>query len=220
MNYELSQGPHRTAAEGRCAMEWVAYIAGEEHSDSPACVSPVLRHFGMALNDYMSDEWRQKLRPYLARMIGTAGDGLDQERLYVLADWAVRTIAPIDLEGRGRVGDADRLRALPPVVGAASAASAASAAMRAVEAEWAWAPVRAAETAAKAVRAAEAETAAEAEWAAEAAARIALATATTVWATEAEVWRSALGVLDKLLPTELIDFPTEVNVRATEVCYA
>src|SRR5690242_21404680 len=73
--YHLSHGKHETASEGRCAMEWVAYIAGEPHTDQPVCVSPVLRSFGIALNDNWDDEQRQKLRPYLARCIGTAGDG-------------------------------------------------------------------------------------------------------------------------------------------------
>ena len=29
--YHLSKGAHRTAADGRCAMEWVAYLAHEPH---------------------------------------------------------------------------------------------------------------------------------------------------------------------------------------------
>jgi hypothetical protein len=79
-DYTLAKGAHNTPDDGRCAMEWVAYIAGEPHSDSPACVSPLLRDFGMSLNDRWDDEQRQKLRPYLARCIGTAGDGRDMER--------------------------------------------------------------------------------------------------------------------------------------------
>ena len=37
---------------------------------------------------------RQRLRPYLGRMIGTAGDGVDDARAWRCADWLVRTGAP------------------------------------------------------------------------------------------------------------------------------
>lgn len=115
-NYELSEGMHTDPSEGRCAMEWVAYIAGEEHSDHPVCVSPFLIRFGMALNDAMPHEQRQGLRPYLARMIGTNGDGLDRERAYLAADWAVRVVAPIALRAAWGHTLADRLASLPPIV--------------------------------------------------------------------------------------------------------
>src|SRR5581483_222147 len=74
--YLLAHGAHQTADEGRCAMEWVAYLAGEKHSDQPVCVSPVLRRYCISLNDRLGDDERQKLLPYLARTIGTAGDGM------------------------------------------------------------------------------------------------------------------------------------------------
>ncbi|MEO8967301.1 MAG: hypothetical protein ABI355_06855 [Solirubrobacteraceae bacterium] len=35
-DYRLEYGTHATAADGRCAMEWVAHLAGEPHSDQPA----------------------------------------------------------------------------------------------------------------------------------------------------------------------------------------
>ena len=50
-DYTLAYGTHATPEDGRCAMEWVSYIAGEPHSDQPGCVSPVLRAFCIALND-------------------------------------------------------------------------------------------------------------------------------------------------------------------------
>ena len=43
-DYTLAYGTH-PARGGRCAMEWVSHLAGEAHSDQPACVSPVLRAF-------------------------------------------------------------------------------------------------------------------------------------------------------------------------------
>jgi hypothetical protein len=67
-------------------MEWLSYLAGELHTDKPACVDPILRRFAIALNDNLDDEDRQRLRPYLARCIGTAGDGRSNERLRLLRE--------------------------------------------------------------------------------------------------------------------------------------
>ena len=89
--YFLSRGDHATAADGRCAMEWVSYLAGEPHSDAPVCVSPVLTRFCVSFNDALSDERRQKLRPYSARTIGTRGDGLDERRAWLATDWLIHS---------------------------------------------------------------------------------------------------------------------------------
>lgn len=92
-DYTLAYGTHATPDEGRCAMEWVSYLAGEPHGDDPACVSPVLRAFCTTLNDSLEDEPRQRLRPYLTRTIGTADDGLDAARSWMAMDWLIRTYA-------------------------------------------------------------------------------------------------------------------------------
>lgn len=83
-DYTLSNGPHDDPEDGRCAMEWVAFIAGEPHSDKPACVSPLVARFCVAANDISGDFQRQRLRPYLTRCIGTADDGFDAERKRIL----------------------------------------------------------------------------------------------------------------------------------------
>lgn len=112
-DYFLSKGAHTRALDGRCAMEWVAYLAGEEHSDKPGCVSPVLTRFCIALNDRLLDAERQKLRPYLARTIGTRGDGRDPERLELCRTWIRRTSLPRVLDAAGLTSRAERIRSLP-----------------------------------------------------------------------------------------------------------
>ena len=105
-DFTLSYGTHATPAEGRCAMEWVSYLAGEPHSDDPACVSPVLRAYCTTLNDSLEDAPRQRLRPYLARTIGTTDDGLDDARSWMAMDWLIRTYAPTWLAVAGLTGSA------------------------------------------------------------------------------------------------------------------
>ncbi len=115
IDYTLAYGTHATPDEGRCAMEWVSYLAGEPHSDEPACVSPVLRAFCMTLNDTLDHGPRQRLRPYLARTIGTAGDGLDDARSWMAMDWLIRTYAPAWLDASALSESARRLEALRPI---------------------------------------------------------------------------------------------------------
>src|SRR5688572_9971872 len=89
IDYTLKSGSHSSREAGMCANEWMAYLAGEDHSDSPKCVDPPLRAFAMSLNDQWNDEQRQKLRPYLARCIGTANDGRTEERGWLATDWLI-----------------------------------------------------------------------------------------------------------------------------------
>jgi hypothetical protein len=115
LDYTLAYGTHATPEDGRCAMEWVSHLAGEPHGDEPACVSPVVRAFCVALNDGLEDGPRQRLRPYLTRTIGTAGDGLDAARAWMAMDWLIRTYTPAWLSAAGLHDGADRLRSLPEV---------------------------------------------------------------------------------------------------------
>ncbi len=113
--YELSYGTHANPQDGRCAMEWVSFLAGEEHSDEPACVSPVLRVFCIALNDRMDDLARQRLRPYLTRTIGTSADGHDEARAWMAMDWLIRDYAPAWLDFADVGESAALLRDAAPV---------------------------------------------------------------------------------------------------------
>jgi hypothetical protein len=114
-DYTLDYGTHRTPEDGRCAMEWVSYLAGEPHSDQPLCVSPVLRAFCIALNDGLETRPRQRLRPFLARTIGTAEDGLDQQRAWMAMDWLIRKYTPTWLARAELCDAAARLASLPEI---------------------------------------------------------------------------------------------------------
>jgi hypothetical protein len=115
-DYTLAYGTHSTPHEGRCAMEWVSYLAGEPHSDEPACVSPVLRAYCITLNDSLEDGPRQFLRPYLARTIGTASDRFDEARSWMAMDWLIRTYVPAWLELAEQSAPAGQLAMLPAVM--------------------------------------------------------------------------------------------------------
>lgn len=70
--FELSVGAHRSPQTGLCAMEAVAWLEGEPHTDSPRCVDPVISMFVLEINDRANSQDRQRLIPYLPRLVGTA----------------------------------------------------------------------------------------------------------------------------------------------------
>lgn len=117
----LAKGSHRDRESGTCLLEAVAYFAGEPHSDAPTCVSPVLRSFGIGLNDVLPDDKRQRLVPFVPRMVGTANDGLDEARGFLALDWSIRIHTPAWLDLAGLVAEAQALRDLRQIVDLASA---------------------------------------------------------------------------------------------------
>jgi hypothetical protein len=124
----LDKGKHDNPGAGACLLEVVSLLAGEPFSDDPACASPILGDYGRALNDALPDARRQRLIPYAPRIVGTAGDGLDEARGYIALDWLIRTYTPAWLDladfaaeaaalrDLDRVGDLETIKAAVPVL--------------------------------------------------------------------------------------------------------
>ncbi|MEC7582953.1 MAG: hypothetical protein VYE77_01435 [Planctomycetota bacterium] len=116
--HPLRRGAHPSRDDGMCAMEMVAWLAGERHSDEPDCACPVIASFVRAVNDGLpSDEARDAmLRPLVPRFVNTRGNAADQRRRGLLvADAVVRHFVPHLLEKRGLRSEAEALRMLPAV---------------------------------------------------------------------------------------------------------
>ncbi|HSY50425.1 MAG TPA: hypothetical protein VLC46_16555 [Thermoanaerobaculia bacterium] len=96
----LKQGGHSSPDDGMCVMEAVAYIAGEPHSDHPACASPVITSLAIALNDAMqSDAEREALKPVAFRIVGTRASGdVEFTRACRVVDWYVREVLPENVQ--------------------------------------------------------------------------------------------------------------------------
>ena len=112
----LDRSSHLTFEEGHCAMEVVAWLAGEGHTDAPRCASEVLMAFTISLNDSWDQGQRQKLAPFLPRMVGTSDDGQDEARSYLALDWLIRTYTPAWLDLAGLKAEAQKLRSLRRIV--------------------------------------------------------------------------------------------------------
>jgi len=115
-----------------CAMEMVAWLAGESHSDEPRCACPVIAAFVRAFNDALpSDSARGRyLRPWVPRMVNSrSGQAHEQARGWLGVDAVARALVPMALAHVSRRGEAELMQALPVVRSVHSA----KAALRAIE---------------------------------------------------------------------------------------
>jgi hypothetical protein len=90
---ELVTGVGTRDAGRMCVMSLVACLAGEEHTDSPACASPLIRAFAIPLNDNMPHVVRQRLKPFAPRILGTQ-DGQDAVRAELLRQALSQEVLP------------------------------------------------------------------------------------------------------------------------------
>ena len=120
----LERGNHEADSAKMCAMEAVAYIAGEPWSDAPRCASDVIAAFVRSWNDALPDADRVRLLlPLLPDVIGTrTTDADDETRAWMATDWLVRVNAPAWLDLTPSLeAHAAALRALPPIMSSAVA---------------------------------------------------------------------------------------------------
>ncbi len=192
----LGHGGHFTREEGVNAMEAVAWLAGEKHSDAPECASNVIAAFLRSWNDSLpTDEDRQRLlRPLLPLVVSSRADNATELwRSYMALDWLVRVHTPAWLSLAGLHDHAEALIALDEITGPATMEKALPAVNTSRDAAWhvrdaAGAAVRAA--AWDAARTAAGASARDAAWAARAAARDAGA------AVRAAAWAAARAARD------------------------
>jgi hypothetical protein len=72
-------------------MELASMLAGEQFSDHPASVCPVIGSFLRAYNDSVDDSRRQDLYAYASRVVGTrASAEVQQARAERLLEWAAQ----------------------------------------------------------------------------------------------------------------------------------
>lgn len=99
--FHLSPGQHKSPEEGLCAMEVVAFLDGGPHTDHPRATCEIIGGFVRHINDHMPDHFRQKLLPYLPRLMGTVSEDHEQERHEYFAWQAIRVFAPAALHAQG-----------------------------------------------------------------------------------------------------------------------
>lgn len=69
---KISKGYHNSREQGMCAMEAVAWIAGERHSDHPRCTHHLIANFVRDWNDALLDHERDDIMvPLIPMLVGT-----------------------------------------------------------------------------------------------------------------------------------------------------
>jgi hypothetical protein len=126
MNWPLKHGSHAPNLQGNlCAMEAVAYIAGEPWADHPACACPAITTFMVLWNDALpTDADRDRLlKPLIPSLVGTRADpAIEKRRAFLVLDWLVRVFVPTFLElDRAHASYGQALRNLAEIVDLASA---------------------------------------------------------------------------------------------------
>jgi hypothetical protein len=122
----LRDGAGAYVEDGMCAMQAVAWLAGEVKdghlTDAPACACRVIRGFVIRCNDRWTGEERQALLPLIPLLVGSvASADVMQKRRYFFADFAIRTVLPWLCDKLNRRPEGERLRALTPVSDRATA---------------------------------------------------------------------------------------------------
>jgi hypothetical protein len=110
----LSGGSHSSPRLGACVMEYCSLLAGEEWTDRPTCTNEVIAHTAQRINDTLWTKDRQLLVRLIPRLIGTAGETLDDEmRINMLVREVLYTAVYTDVDtylrvvSRGAEGEAE-----------------------------------------------------------------------------------------------------------------
>jgi hypothetical protein len=149
----LTAGYHETREEGMNALEAAAYLAGQEHSERPYGVCPIIIEMLRSWSDHLPEDGiRTRLHvPLLPTILNTyATPEMMLRRSWMAVDWLVRVYTAAWLELAGLAAHASALRALTPIVDMGSA-EASKKATRAARVAW-YASKTAARTAARAAK--------------------------------------------------------------------
>ena len=124
----LYSGVHAANDAKMCAMEAVAFVAGEPWSDHPQCACPVIGAFMRAWNDGLPDAERTRLLlPLVPKLVGTRStSAVESARAWIALDWLTRTHSVAWLHLAKLDTHADAVAALPELTATTWGASAAT----------------------------------------------------------------------------------------------
>lgn len=97
---QLARGMGDRAKRRLCVMSFVAWLAGEVHSDAPATASPVITRYAILINDAMPAAMRERLKPFAPRIIGTR-DGHDRLRVEMMIEFLRSDVMPLVMQDFG-----------------------------------------------------------------------------------------------------------------------
>jgi hypothetical protein len=96
--YDLRRGNTDHPGNGACLYDAAKWISYAELGDDPPCACPVIRAYAITLNDMFSDDQRQRLKPFILRVIDNFDPASEPARVEYLIRCVVGKILPIALE--------------------------------------------------------------------------------------------------------------------------
>jgi hypothetical protein len=85
--FDLTKGASFGPKNGACIMDAVSWFEYGHLGDRPPCVCPVIGQLCIVINDMLSDDERQKLKPYIFKVIGTVDSSAVKERSLTVIDY-------------------------------------------------------------------------------------------------------------------------------------
>ena len=110
--YDLRSGSSSDPREGACTMDAVSWFAYGHLGDHPECACPVLTSYVTVGQDAMPHNVRQRLKPFIFRLIGSRDPTAESSRARILTLAAACRFAPLLLEAGGCRAAAATLRGL------------------------------------------------------------------------------------------------------------
>lgn len=97
---QLTRGMGDRARGRLCVMSFVAWLAGEAHTDYPTTASVVITRYAILINDAMPAGMRERLKPFAPRIIGTR-DGHDRLRVEMMIEFFRSDFMPLVMKDFG-----------------------------------------------------------------------------------------------------------------------
>ena len=96
--YDLRAGNSDHPRHGACLYDAANWLLYGRIGDDPPCACPVIRKYAIGLNDAMPDPVRQRLKPFILRVIGNRDQAAEPARLRLIVLETARRILPLALD--------------------------------------------------------------------------------------------------------------------------
>lgn len=93
--YDLRKGSTDHPANGACLFDAGMWLVYGRIGDNPPCSCPVIRSYAIGLNDRMPDNQRQKLKPFILRVVGNRDPEAEAARLRLIVLETARRVVPL-----------------------------------------------------------------------------------------------------------------------------
>ena len=95
--YDLRKGNTDHPAHGACLFDAGMWLVYGKIGDNPPCSCPIIRCYAIGLNDQMPDDQRQRLKPFILRVVGNRDPEAEPARLHKIVLETARRIVPLVL---------------------------------------------------------------------------------------------------------------------------